>query len=74
MPFCSSCVAVSNGNLFHPESKFSDFGRKPWTIIRRFDQNRPKYDIFKTFETYIMQKHIPRGAEWSKFQLDSTFQ
>ena len=23
-----------------PKSKFSDFGRKPWTIIRRFDQNR----------------------------------
>ena len=23
-----------------PKSKFSDFGQKPWTIIRRFDQNR----------------------------------
>ena len=21
------------------KSKFSDFGRKPWTIIRRFDRN-----------------------------------
>ena len=21
-----------------PESNFSDFGRKPWTIVRRFDQ------------------------------------
>ena len=25
---------------FLPESKFSDFGRKPWTIVRRFDRNR----------------------------------
>ena len=24
---------------FLPKSKFSDFGRKPWTIIRRFYQN-----------------------------------
>ena len=25
---------------FLPKSKFSDFGQKPWTIIRRFHQNR----------------------------------
>ena len=25
-------------NLDLPESKFSDSGRKPWTIVRRFDQ------------------------------------
>ena len=25
---------------FLAKSKFSDFGQKPWTIIRRFDQNR----------------------------------
>ena len=25
---------------FWPKSKFSDFGQKPWTIIRRFDRNR----------------------------------
>ena len=26
--------------LFLPKSEFSDSGQKPWTIIRRFDQNR----------------------------------
>ena len=25
---------------FLPKSKFSDYGQKPWTIIRRFHQNR----------------------------------
>ena len=25
---------------FLPKSKFSDFGQKPWTIIRRFYRNR----------------------------------
>ena len=25
---------------FWPKSKISDFGQKPWTIIRRFDRNR----------------------------------
>ena len=25
---------------FLPKSKFSDFGQKPWTVIRRFHQNR----------------------------------
>ena len=28
---------------FWPKSKFSDSGQKPWTIIRRFDQNRGHY-------------------------------
>ena len=27
-------------NPFLPKSKFSDFGQKPWTIIRRFGRNR----------------------------------
>ena len=27
-------------NPFLPKSKFSDFGQKPWTIIRRFSRNR----------------------------------
>ena len=39
-PFCSSCDALSNEILFLPNSKFSDFGQKPWTIIRRFGRNR----------------------------------
>ena len=28
---------------FLAEVKFSDFGQKPWTIIRRFDRNRGHY-------------------------------
>ena len=27
-------------NSFLPKSNFSDFGQKPWTIIRRFGRNR----------------------------------
>ena len=32
---------------FWPKSKFSDFGQKPWTIIRRFYQNRG--DFLRSF-------------------------
>ena len=36
--FCSSCDALSNGMLFLPESKCSDYGQKPWTIVHGFDR------------------------------------
>ena len=37
---------------FFAESNFSDFGQKPWTIIRRFDRNRGYYlwSIYSTVE------------------------
>ena len=37
--FYSSCDALSYGILFGRSQKKSDFGQKPWTIIRRFDRN-----------------------------------
>ena len=37
MPICSSFHALSNDMLCLAKKK-SVFGRKPWTIVRRFDQ------------------------------------
>ena len=37
--FFSSSDALLDRILFLPVSKFSESGQKPWTIIRRFDQN-----------------------------------
>ena len=37
VPFCSSCEALSFGTFyFLLNSKFSDFGKKPWTIVHGF--------------------------------------
>ena len=36
---------------FWPKSKFSDSGKKPWTIIRRFEQNRG--DFLRTYYSRV---------------------
>ena len=36
---------------FWPKSKFSDFGQKPWTIIRRFYRNRG--DFLRSFYSTV---------------------
>ena len=36
---------------FWPKSKFSDFGQKPWTIIRRFCRNRG--DFLRSFYSTV---------------------
>ena len=46
---------------FLPKSKFPDFGRKPWTIIRRFDQNRGHSlrPFYSSLEGAMKLKFVP---------------
>ena len=48
-PFCSSRDALSNGILFLPKSKFSVFGKKPWTITHGFVFRSPEKDLRKVY-------------------------
>ena len=48
-PFCSSRDALSDGILFLPKSKFSDFGKKPWTITHGFVFRSPKNVLRKVY-------------------------
>ena len=47
--------------LFLPKSKSSDFGRKPWTIVRRFDRNRGHclQSIYSSLEGAMKLKFSP---------------
>ena len=46
---------------FWPKSKFSDFGQKPWTIIRRFYRNRGDFlqSFYSTVEGATKLKFAP---------------
>ena len=46
---------------FLPKSKFSDFGQKPWTIIRRFYRNRGDFlwSSYSTVEGAMKLKFVP---------------
>ena len=46
---------------FWPKSKFSDFGQKPWTIIRRFCRNRGDFlrSFYSTVEGATKLKFVP---------------
>ena len=46
---------------FWPKSKFSDFGQKPWTIIRRFCRNRGYFlrSFYSTVEDATKLKFAP---------------
>ena len=46
---------------FLPKSKFADFGRKPWTIIRRFYRNRGDFlrSFYSTVEGAMKLKFAP---------------
>ena len=46
---------------FFADVKFSDFGQKPWTIIRRFYQNRGIFlrSLYSTVEGAMKLKFAP---------------
>ena len=46
---------------FWPKSNFSDFGQKPWTIIRRFDRNQGDFlrSFYSTVECAMKLKFAP---------------
>ena len=48
-------------NPFLPKSKFSDFGQKPWTIIRRFGRNRGHslWSFYSKMEGAMKLKFVP---------------
>ena len=48
-------------NPFLPKSKFSDFGQKPWTIIRRFGRNRGHslWSFYSSLEGAMKLKFAP---------------
>ena len=48
VPFCSSRDALSDGIIFLPKSKFSDFGQKPWTT-HGFFSGSPKTVLRKVY-------------------------
>ena len=41
---------------FGPKSKFSFFGQKPWTIIRRFDFRSPKKVLIKVCHSKELER------------------
>ena len=45
---------------FFAKSKFSDFGQKPWTIIRRFYRNRGDFlwSFYSTVEGAMKLKFV----------------
>ena len=49
VPFCSSRGTLSVGILFGQTRKFSDFGRKPWTIVHGFIFAGPKKVLRKVY-------------------------
>ena len=60
---------------FLPKSKFSDFGRKPWTIIRRFYQNRGPFlwSCYSSLEGATELKFVPFCSSWMLFPMVSFF-
>ena len=55
-PFCSSRDALSDGIFFLPKSKFSDFGKKPWTITHGFVFLSPKKVLRKVYHLIGSEK------------------
>ena len=62
-------------NPFLPKSKFSDFGLKPWTIIRRFCRNRGHslWSFYSTVEGAMKLKFAPFCSSWMPFPMESFF-